>query len=247
MRWLPPTLAMAASNALGSGERSRRSAQGFVKRFLRAAGMSAGQRYIAFGPDMLGEEEKARYWQGGPVRSTEDWIESVIQPGLGSLDAQLCGDHRINLLSTMLVKVDIATMAASIEARSPFLDHQLAEFVVSLPDHQRLRRWRRKALLRDAYRQRLPAEVIDGRKRGFEIPMRRWLNAELRPLIHDTVEASDSRIGEYLDRRFVIDIIQNRTATQRNWMYLVYGFLVLELWLREMAQAPSTHSASCPA
>jgi asparagine synthase (glutamine-hydrolysing) len=133
----------------------------------------------------------------------------------------------------MLVKVDIATSAASLEARSPLLDHCLAEFVISLPDQQRLRHWRRKALLRDAYRRRLPMEVIEGRKCGFEIPMCRWLETDLKGLVHDALADPAARIGAYLDRAFVLDVIERRTLTQRNWEYLVYGFLVLELWLRD--------------
>ena len=247
MRWLPSALVAAAGGALRGGQKSRRSMQGFINRFLRSVCLPPGERYIALTSDMLSEREKKHCWLGGQMRPTEDWIESTIQPGLGALDTQLCGDHRINLLSTMLVKVDIATMAASIEARSPLLDHHLAEFVISLPDQQRLHRWQRKSLLRDAYRSRLPAEVIDGKKRGFEIPMRQWLNNELRPLVHDTLEAADSRIGEYLDRRFVLDVIQNRAVEQRNWTYLVYAFLVLELWLREISAELSTAAASCHA
>ncbi|HEY2760378.1 MAG TPA: asparagine synthase (glutamine-hydrolyzing) [Pirellulales bacterium] len=245
MQWLPRSLADAASRAISGPARSRRSVTGFMSRFLRAATMPIGQRYIAYGSDMLGELEKKQCWLGAPMRPTEVWIESTIEAGLGSLDELLCGDHRINLLSDMLVKVDIATMAGSVEARSPLLDHRLAEFVVGLPDRQRLHRWQRKSLLRDAYRNRLPAEVIDGRKRGFEIPMRRWLGAELRPLVCDLLEAPDSRIGEYVDRRFVLDVIQNRAAQQRNWMYLVYGFLVLELWLREISAELSRAAAPC--
>jgi len=234
VRWLPRSLTAAAANTVPTTGRSRRTAFALVKRFLRAANLPLGQRYITFGSDMLNEAEKLSGWRGGRMRPTEELIESVIPPNLKPVDEQLCCDHRLNLPDTMLVKIDIATMAASLEARSPLLDHRLAEFTVSLPDKQRLRGWRRKALLRDAYRKRLPAEVIDGRKRGFEIPMRRWLETDLRELVRDVLASPSARIGEYLDRTFVLDVIGQRTLTQRNWEYLVYGFLILELWLREM-------------
>jgi asparagine synthase (glutamine-hydrolysing) len=233
VRWLPRSLTAAAAKTLSAG-RSRRSALGLVNRFLRAANLPLGQRYITFGCDMLNEAEKQRGWRAGRMRPTEELIESVIPPNLNPVDEQLCGDHQLNLPNDMLVKIDIATSAASLEARSPLLDHCLAEFVVSLPDRQRLRHWRRKALLRDAYRERLPIEVIDGRKRGFEIPMRRWLETDLKGLVHDALAGPAARIGDYLDRAFVLDVIERRILNERNWEYLVYGFLVLELWLREM-------------
>jgi hypothetical protein len=70
--------------------------------------------------------------------------------------------------------------------------------------------------------------------------MARWLATDLRELVHDCLEVPDSRLGEYLDRACVADMVLKRTPSRRNWTYVVYGLLVLELWLREVAQETRT-------
>src|SRR6185437_15179569 len=126
-----------------------------------------------------------------------------------------------------LVKMDMATMAASLEARSPLLDSVLAEFTAPLPGDYLLRNGRPKAVLRDAYRGRLPDEVIGGEKRGFEIPLVSWLRKELRPIIQDTVGSQDARVRAYLADEFVDALIAGNSFKDRNWGYLMYAVLVL--------------------
>lgn len=182
---------------------------------------------------MLLESDKQKIWQGNGVRPTEDWIQSLLPQGFSGLDTQLYADIHINLLSDLLVKMDMATMAASVEGRSPLLDHKLAEFVASLPDSYRLRRWSLKALLRDAYRGRLPDEVLNGRKRGFEVPLRSWLENGWHELLMDTLGAGSARVKQYVSGDFVRNVLKGKEARERNWPYMLYALLVLELWLRE--------------
>ena len=80
----------------------------------------------------------------------------------------------------LLVKMDVATMASSLEARSPLLDHGVMEFAAALPPTLKLHRLRRKHLLREAYANALPAEVLAGRKRGFAVPLGDWFRGPLR-------------------------------------------------------------------
>ena len=112
----------------------RRSALGFGARYARGLGLRPGERYLVWTRDILRERDKRRVWKGGKMRPTEEWIESVLPPGLSGLDTQLYGDIYIILLSDLLVKMDMATMAASLEGCSPLLDHTLAEFTAGLPD-----------------------------------------------------------------------------------------------------------------
>jgi asparagine synthase (glutamine-hydrolysing) len=166
------------------------------------------------------------------MRPTEQLIAACQNHSVSALQAQRGLDLNFILGSTLLVKMDMATMAASIEARSPLLDHVVAEFTAALPQRFLLRHGRTKAVLRDAYRAEIPADVIDGRKRGFEIPLVSWLKNELRPVLMDTVGNRDAAVRDYLDGDFVNDLLAGRTLPERNWGYLVYALLVLELWLR---------------
>ena len=139
----------------------------------------------------------------------------------------------MTLPSDLLVKMDMATSAWSLEARSPLLDHVLAERVFSLPRRYLFRGLRTKALLRDAYRSELPDEVIKGAKRGFEIPLARWLETDWQPLIGETVLAPDSRVTRFVTPDTIRDVFCASTYSDRNVGYLRFALLALELWLRE--------------
>lgn len=233
LRFLPASLAAVAGKLLGRSAAHRRSPAGFAARVLRGACSPAGTRYLTWTSDRLHERDKRASWKKLPAPATEAWIESLVPHGLSALDTQLDLDRKINLLSQLLVKMDIATMAHSIEGRSPFLDHKLAEFVAALPDGYRLHRRQPKSLLRDAYRDRLPSEVISGRKRGFEIPLEAWLQTDLREVLHDTVGSSGALVRDWLEGRFIDGILHRSVLAERNWATLTYSLLVLELWLRE--------------
>ncbi len=221
----------AAFSSLAGGR--RRSAAGLLRRFGRGLSLQPGARYLVWTKDLLLDEDKQRVWRGRPQRMTEDWVADTLDGNLSPVDMQVAGDIGIELLSSLLVKMDMATMAASLEGRSPFLDHEVAQFALRLPVAFRVRGSRLKAALRDAYRGRLPREVIEGRKRGFEVPLAAWLDGDLRDLVNDALLAPDALIGEYLEPAFVRAVAEGRTMRERNRSGLVYALLMLELWLRE--------------
>ena len=234
-KWLPEPICRVARK-IGK-TKIRRSAAGLVTRFLRGLPLTPAERYLAWTSDMLVEADKDRWWRRSPMLATECWISTILNEGnYSGLSTQMCADIHINLLSDLLVKMDMATMSASLEARSPLLDHKLAEFVMTLPEDYLIGLFAPKRLLRRAYEGLLPREVIHGRKRGFEIPLAAWLRADWKELIQDTVLSTHSRVGEYLDRRFVRNVCEGRTLTDRNWAYVCYSLLVLELWLRQEHQ-----------
>lgn len=232
--WIPGRT--IASRLLSHGDPGRRTMLGFGKRLVRGMHLSRGARYLVWTSDMLLEEDKKQHWKGPRMRPTEDWIESVIPPELTAVDTQMYGDHQVNLLSDQLVKSDICTMAASLEGRAPLLDHRVAEFVVGQPSAVRLHRMHRKSLLRDAYRGRIPDEVLDGRKRGFETPMESWLARDLKEVFHDSLGSPEAKMRGFVDDELVDGILNRSVLRDRNWSYLAYGSLLLELWLREIAR-----------
>jgi len=237
--WLPPFASKALSQTFLTASKRRRSTFGFAARLMRGLNMEQGRRYLAWTSDQLFEDDKRSYWKRSGLQSTEQRIEKIIPSNLTGLQAQLAADMRINLLSDLLVKMDIATMAHSLEARSPLLDHRLVEFVATLPSRFLVRGSVPKWLLRDAYRDRLPAEVIRGKKRGFEIPMQRWLKGELRDLLFDSVGSPNARVKGFLDSDFVDEMLKGNALPDRNRMYITYSLLVLELWLRNFEEQSS--------
>jgi len=124
-------------------------------------------------------------------------------------------------------------MAHSLEARSPLLDHKLAEFLASMPSEYRLYGGQLKGLLKESYKSRIPQEVIAGKKRGFEIPIQNWLETDLKILVEDLLLDRNAHIRTYLDERFVRDLVGTNVLRDRNWATILYSILVLEMWLRD--------------
>lgn len=210
----------------------RRSITGFAARFARGLGHSPSTRHLVWTTDLLLESDKREFWRRGPMRPTEDWLDSIIAPNLSDLKTQMATDIDVILPSDHLVKMDIATMASSLEARSPLMDHVLADFAARVPDSYLIRGFRLKALLRDAYRGRLPEAVLRGKKRGFEVPLQTWLRKDFKEIIGDTILQPAALIAEYVDPKFVRQLDEQRILQDRNWPGIVYSLLMLELWLR---------------
>ncbi|WP_155341533.1 asparagine synthase (glutamine-hydrolyzing) [Acrocarpospora corrugata] len=131
----------------------------------------------------------------------------------------------------LLVKADISTMAHSIEARSPFLDHRLMEWAAGLPDQFRIRNGRTKHLLRTAVAPWLPAETLARPKKGFGVPMATWLRTSLRELAHDTLTDRTARSRGIFQpdqvSRMLAEHMSGRDHAVRLWT-----LLQLELWHR---------------
>jgi len=219
---------------IGGGSLPPRSKLGLLTRFARAGSLTGiGERYLAWTSNMFREPDKAISWQRDVMRPTEQLMESLAPQGLSNLDTQLQLDIRVNLLSDLLVKMDMATMAGSIESRSPLLDQDVADLAMRLPDDFRIRRGTLKSVLREAYRGRVPEEVLSGPKRGFEVPLNEWLQRDFKPLLNDTLASNNSHVRGFVDGAYLTDILSGKRLGDRNWSSIVYSLLVLELWLRE--------------
>ena len=103
----------------------------------------------------------------------------------GDFNEVLLTDMNLVLLSDMLVKVDLMSMANSLEVRSPFLDHKVVDFAFSLPSSYKIDGRLKKKIVQDAFRPMLPEELYNRPKHGFEIPLLGWFKKELWGMIND--------------------------------------------------------------
>jgi asparagine synthase (glutamine-hydrolysing) len=146
-------------------------------------------------------------------------------------DAALAFDLGVYLPDDLLVKTDITSMAASVEARCPLLDHQLAEWVIPAPIGAKQSRRRGKLLLEAATRDLLPPHVYSRPKRGFGSPVEQWLRGPLRALFEDTVMSPQARIRDWLDSRSIREVgravLEGRSSGHQGW-----ALLALEAWGR---------------
>jgi asparagine synthase (glutamine-hydrolysing) len=128
-------------------------------------------------------------------------------------------------------------MAASLEARMPFLDHRLIEFASSLPDRLRVQRTRTKVVLRQAMDGVLPGFVLHRSKVGFAMPIEVWLRRELKPLIGDALLGADSLCGRLMDRALLRGYLEAHMSGRRSHDKSLWMLLTLELWARHMRVA----------
>jgi asparagine synthase (glutamine-hydrolysing) len=161
--------------------------------------------------------------QAFPFESSDD---------VSALRRILYFDQTSWLPDNLLERGDRMTMAASIEARMPFLDHRLVEMVSSLPDEFRVRGSTAKRILRTAMAAMLPASIVNRRKVGFRMPVHLWFADRLRPLLHEVLEGSGSTIVGALDRSVVSRVLGEHVQGKRNHEKLLWMLLALELWCR---------------
>lgn len=135
----------------------------------------------------------------------------------------------------MLTKVDRMSMANSLEVRVPLLDHELAEFVSTIPVAGRFGGWRLKALLKDAMSDVLPARVLAGRKKGFAVPLAAWFRDDLAGYATDILLDASTIDSGYLDAAGVERMLKRHRAGEMDVSGGIWALLMFELWRRGTA------------
>ena len=142
------------------------------------------------------------------------------------------------LVEDLLMKADKMTMAASLELRTPFLDHRIVEWAARTPVSNKVRRlpdgrYVTKAVLRDYARSLLPAAIIERPKKGFPVPIFGWFSNRLRPLVHDML-GDDAKCARWLERSAIRATVAAGTAPDAEMFdrHRLWHLLVLELWAR---------------
>jgi asparagine synthase (glutamine-hydrolysing) len=157
--------------------------------------------------------------------------------GTAPLDVMLEVDVESYLPGDLLVKMDIATMAHALEARSPLLDVAVMELAASIPAAMKVRGLEKKVVLRDALRGWLPDEILDRPKQGFAVPLAAWLRGDLRDwaeeILFDPVTAGRG----YFDQAYVRAMVDRHVAGADDASLRIWALVVLELWHREFVDA----------
>lgn len=146
------------------------------------------------------------------------------------IDSTLYADVTLYLADTLLVKMDIASMAHSLEARSPFLDHELMEFAARMPAHLKLHNGKTKIILKNSFKNILPGDIIERKKMGFGVPLDHWFRNELKEMAYDTLLSKRCAERGYFNENFIRKILDEHVAGIWNWQYHIYNLLMLELW-----------------
>ncbi len=164
-----------------------------------------------------------------------EWIK---QRHTDTANKLMACDIATYLPQDLLPKVDITTMAVSLEARSPLLDQRVVEWATALPGSLKIRDGETKYLLKKAMQPWLPNDLIYRPKMGFGIPHELWLRTSLKPMVHDLLLGADSHTSTYLNREQVKRWIE-RNEVHHDGGSHVWALLMLELWHREVLQPSS--------
>jgi asparagine synthase (glutamine-hydrolysing) len=232
---LRDSLVQQAIGLIPSSE-TKRSRVRDVKRFVEAASLPKVERYLRW-VSVFDTGAKQDLYSANFLHETRSIrAADILSPwfakanGAGIVDAALLADIHTYLPNDLLVKVDIATMAVSLEARSPFLDHHLIEFAASLPEKFKLRGMTTKYLLKRMLKKLLPAENLDRRKMGFGVPIGHWFRGKLQPFLRETV-LSEKALNRGLFRpEAVRQLVDLHTRGEQDNSHRLWTLLMLELW-----------------
>ncbi len=233
--------------ARGAGPGSRRSkARHISARVAAPAWERYAQGMSAWDARSRGELLKPAFAEALSGPSPESYFREIWMrsPARDPLDRLLDVDFETYLPGDLLVKVDIASMAYSLEARAPFLDHRLLEWAAKLPASSKLGPEGGKRLLKAALRGRLPDEVLDRPKMGFGVPLSEWFRGPLRDLAGDLLLDSGAVSRAWL-RPDVVErtIAEHRSGAVDHGLRL-WVLVQLETWAREVLQVPAASGAA---
>ena len=136
------------------------------------------------------------------------------------------------MLDDILVKVDRCSMLHSLEVRAPFLDKDAAEFAARLPVSRKLHGFKRKWLLKKAFAELLPDEILYRNKRGFQIPVAQWLRGRMRPLMEDLLSESTLKAQGIFNHQAVRALMDEHVSGRADLRKPLWTLLVFQLWWR---------------
>jgi asparagine synthase (glutamine-hydrolysing) len=198
-----------------------------LQKLSKGYNSNANERYWDWGAFIKKEDRDDLFVKHSPF----DWsLTQIIKTE--SISDLLIADQNYVLPNDMLTKVDMMSMANTLEVRTPFLDHNLVDFVNDLPDDFKVNKNGRKQILTDAFKSKLPKSVWDRQKKGFEIPLKSWIGDNI-----DVVLESEIFSIEYIKQQGLFDY-EFIVLLKKNWnnpkfgdkIYLVWTLVIFQNW-----------------
>lgn len=250
-RWVPSLLRERMLPRLMDKVPPQPAKKGLVnktKRFVEGAALPPDLQHTRWMMFMSEGDRRELYRRDLYHALNGDAPETLIKSYFGEAKAfdpvaqQQYVDVKTYLVDDILTKVDRMSMAVSLEARVPLLDHRIVEFALNLPPQMKLDGTNTKAILRKAVGDLLPREVLEKPKEGFSIPLKHWLREDLRPLMGDLLAPETVRRRGYFDQSCVSRWVDEHLAHKVNHSHRLWALMVFELWHRHVLEGTPTSS-----
>jgi asparagine synthase (glutamine-hydrolysing) len=197
----------------------------FAYRLLAMSNKSGLDFYNSSTGDIFEDE-----YTFGPNKINHDMENFINNVDLNPLSKMLYLDFNIILFSDLLVKMDIATMSQSLEGRSPFLSKYMLEFAPRLQNKYKIKGKSTKYILRELSKKYLPNELISQPKRGFEVPLKKWVENDLRDNIFESLN-NNSYSSNFIDKKFIIQILDKKlNISDEKRAKMLWTMYCLEVW-----------------
>lgn len=225
---------VAAENLARPGKRRRSFPASRADEMLSLGGAESYKHLLAFYTDAEKRELVTAGFAGASGDSgTTDYLAQALAraKGADALNRWLYVDQSTYLPEDILFKVDIASMANSLECRSPFLDHQLIEFACSLPGSYKLTAaGRHKHILKEAFKDWLPAGFMDRQKQGFSVPLEKWVRNDFGPILRERL-VEQKTLAPWFRQGAIDRMVEEHLSGRASHSNRLYSLLVLSQWV----------------
>ncbi len=226
---------MPVTRCLPPGEK-KKGWRNRLKRFVEGTRYPEDLQHVRW-MMFLADEEKAQLYGEAmaPVRSQYlpyDYIRHYFANADSQdyVNRQLYVDIKTYLCDDIMVKVDRMSMAASLEARAPFLDYRVVEYAATIPGALKIRGAQTKYILKKAMAPLLPPEIINRGKEGFSIPIKNWLREELRPMMLDILSPARMRRDGFFNADYVQNLVNEHLQGVENHSHRLWALMVFSIW-----------------
>ncbi|MEX1202935.1 MAG: asparagine synthase (glutamine-hydrolyzing) [Ferruginibacter sp.] len=213
----------------------KKSKYNYLYRLSSLASKNSLEVYLAAGVDIFEDyQQQIIHHHHDYLSSMRNDFEKITSANMSGLKKIMTMDFNGNLFCDLLVKMDIANMAHSLEGRSPFLCKELMEYAPGLRDSLKINGTTTKYLLRTMAKKYLPQELIHQPKRGFEIPLKNWVDNDLQSVVQDYVGAPSALSRQLLEKEFLEGLLSQKIkvpAEKRAKM--LWTLLSMEIWYKK--------------
>lgn len=237
---IPYTLRKAFSQAFSAilfNNPDERTKTGRLKRIIRSLGSEYRHRYhdmtVRFSDQQKNELYAEKFIPYKPFKSSREQISGILSKCSSHDSTEILQelDLLCYLPGDILVKADTASMAASLETRSPFLDREIVELAASIPEKWKLHKKQGKYILRETFKDIIAPEIIHGKKRGFGVPLSFWFRNEWRELVRSHLLEGDAVKEQFLSKNKLEEILYLHQSGKRDFSYQLWALLVFEIFL----------------